>query len=263
MKSLALTFGLFCIAADTAPSPTYEGITRPSSDISMAFARPGIISEINVKEGDTVTKGQILAKQNSSVEAAKLLQYQKAQSSTSLLDKANAELEQKKKDVIHVEDALKQKAVTEKELEYARLDVRKAELEAQKAQQDLDMAGLQAKEVEATIKQMSLIATVDGIVEHVDIDSGESPESGKEAVRLVCINPLWVEVPIPARIAAKLKTGAKLKVLFGDGKTVREATVIFVSPVADSASELVRVKAQIDNKELRPVGERVRVEVLP
>jgi membrane fusion protein, multidrug efflux system len=253
MKSLAFALGLFCIAADTAPSPTYEGITRPSSDISMAFARPGIISEIHVKEGDTVTKGQILAKQNSSVEAAKLLQYQKAQSSTSLLDKANAELEQKRKDVIHMEDALKQKACTEKEVEYARLDVRKAELEAQKAQQDLDMAGLQAKEVEATIKQMSLIAT----------DAGESPESGKEAVRLVCINPLWVEVPIPARIAAKLKTGAKLKVSFGEGQTAREASVIFVSPVADSASELVRVKAQIDNKELRPVGERVRVEVLP
>jgi RND family efflux transporter MFP subunit len=229
----------------------------------MAFARPGIISEINVKEGDTVTKGQILAKQNSSVEEAKRLQYEKAQSSTSLLDKAKAELGQKIKDVAHMEDALKQGACTQKEVEYARLDVRKAELEVQKAQQDLDMAGLQAKEVEATIKQMSLIATVDGIAERVDIDAGESPESGKEAIRLVNINPLWVEVPIPARVAAGLKPGAALKVFFGDGKLVREGKVIFVSPVADSASELVRVKAEVANQELRPVGERVRVEVLP
>jgi multidrug efflux pump subunit AcrA (membrane-fusion protein) len=52
--------------ANNAASPiTATAITRPSKERQLKFAAPGVVSEVSIKEGDTITVHQILAKQDS------------------------------------------------------------------------------------------------------------------------------------------------------------------------------------------------------
>jgi len=41
------------------------GITKPSNERKLPFPTPGLVSDVAVKEGDAVKKGQILASQDS------------------------------------------------------------------------------------------------------------------------------------------------------------------------------------------------------
>jgi multidrug efflux pump subunit AcrA (membrane-fusion protein) len=45
-----------------------EAITKPSADIELSFIQPGKIHSLSVKEGDTVEKGDLLARQEDEIE---------------------------------------------------------------------------------------------------------------------------------------------------------------------------------------------------
>ena len=46
----------------TASSNSVEGLTEPFRRVELAAAETGLITEINVREGQNVTKGEVLAK---------------------------------------------------------------------------------------------------------------------------------------------------------------------------------------------------------
>ena len=53
-------------ADDGHPSPAAVpfGITKPSKELKLAFAGPGLVADVAIKQGDHVTKDQILATQD-------------------------------------------------------------------------------------------------------------------------------------------------------------------------------------------------------
>src|ERR671930_587059 len=53
-----------------ATSMSEKSFTKPSQEVDLDFSAPGLVIEVNIKEGDAVQKGQVLAKQDVSVEAA-------------------------------------------------------------------------------------------------------------------------------------------------------------------------------------------------
>ena len=49
-----------------------SAVSRPSGDVVLSFSRPGIVSEVSVKEGDPVKAGQVVARLDDAVEQAAL-----------------------------------------------------------------------------------------------------------------------------------------------------------------------------------------------
>ena len=116
------------------------------------------------------------------------------------------------------------------------------------------------KELESKLKQFELRSPVDGIVEKLSIEAGESPRPGEEHIRIVSVKPMWVEVPVPKDLAVTLKNNQTAMVTFPKATKSQQGNIIFISPVADTASDTVRVKIELPNPEERLVGERVKVE---
>ena len=91
-----------------------------------------------------------------------------------------------------------------------------------------------------------------------------------EVIRVVQIDPLWIDAPVPLTQAVELKVGRTAQVVFGlpDKPTKAEPAstslvvpgrVIFVGAVADAASDTLRVRIEVPNQAKRPAGEHVRV----
>src|SRR4051794_39098764 len=117
----AATSAISLVARAAAPEPSLSqtagvlasdeerGKTAPSKEVDqIGFSVPGLVSEVTVKEGDVVKKGQVLAKLDTSVEQAELAKQDYLLKSNVQLRAASAQLElaEKKlqrKEKIHAE----------------------------------------------------------------------------------------------------------------------------------------------------------------
>ena len=114
-------------ADDTGVTGTGEkSFTKPSQEVALDFSSPGLVSEVNVKEGDAVKKGELLARQDASVEAANKAMYEIEGNSRVEEEYAQKDLELKKVKFQRTEGLFKQKKNS------AYLEVEEARLEAER-----------------------------------------------------------------------------------------------------------------------------------
>ena len=252
-------FLLVCLLSFSIYAQDLEGVTTPSADVSASFTIPALVDELRVKEGQFVKKGDVLAIQDKGAEEQQLVRLKKEASATAMIDKARVEIDYYKKDVESLREALAKGASSKKELNDSILKLRTAELSLKEALFNKEIAALKVKELESKITQYVLKSPVDGVVEKLSIEPGEAPKTGEEHIRIVSVKPMWVEVPVPRKIAIGLKPSGMAKVFYPDSTNGEAAKIIYISPVADTASDTVRVKLEVANEKSRLVGERVKV----
>ena len=142
-----------------------------------------------------------------------------------------------------------QKKVDLKRLELARQRGATTDLEVEHAQ-------LEVKITEIRVDNMRLLSPIDGFVEKIDVEVGESVQALADTIRIVRIDPLWIDVHVPQERAYTVKVGDSATVNFP--KPQEESSlgkVIFVSRAADAASSTLRVRIEVPNKSNRPAGE--------
>jgi RND family efflux transporter MFP subunit len=243
--------------------PGIAAITAPSADVTLSFVQPGRIAEFNVKEGESVKAGQVLVQQDDAVERARLAQLEADSQNTINIQAGEASLAQKEVDLKKLEKAASLNAATALEVEHAKLDVKIADLSVKLAVFELEQAQRKYNEAKIQIDNMILKSPIDGIIEKTEVEPGESVNALEDIVRVVQINPLWIDTPVPLEKARDLRYGDTTQVSFPDSKeTSIEGTIIFIGAVADAASSTLRVRIQVPNRSLRPAGEHVRVTFL-
>ncbi len=254
---------LAAVPATVALAEGVEAVTRPSEDVTLSFVRPGRIEKITVKEGDTVEAGKPLAQQDDTADLVQLEQLKAQAEDPTRIKAAEAQADQKKVDLDKTQELFKKNVATKFELDHAKLDVTIAELSLAlaKFQQVQD----KRKHAEAVIlvDRMTLKSPIAGRVEQLYVQRGESVDALEKVARVVRINPLWVDVPVPMGEAKDIRPEHEAKVTFdsGDSAVTVMGKVIHVAAVADAASgtRTVRVEVANDFKPARPAGERVKV----
>ncbi|MHC4726740.1 MAG: efflux RND transporter periplasmic adaptor subunit [Planctomycetota bacterium] len=237
-----------------------RAITNPSSDITLSYVQPGRISKVHFKEGAWVKAGQVLVQQDDAVEQIQLAQLRAARDDTTQVQASEASLAQKKVDLQKLEKAAAQNAATELEVEHAKLSVKMAGLSLQLARFEHKQAQRKYDEVKVQVEKMHLASPIDGRIEKIHVEAGESINSLTDVVRVVQIDPLWIDVPVPLIQAMDLSTGKKARVLFpSPNRASVEGSIIYISAVADAASGTLRVRIEVPNKSNRPAGEHVEI----
>jgi RND family efflux transporter MFP subunit len=246
------------VPADAAVENDITAITKPSADVTLSFVQAGQIARINFREGDSVKVGDVLVQQDDSVERARLAQLEAESEDQTQIQASEAKLDQARVDLERRQN--NPKAVTSSELEYAKLNLRIAELSLRLAVFQNKQAQRKYEEARLQIDRMSLKSPIDGRIEKIDIETGESVNALDDVVQVVRVDPLWIDVPVPLDQTTNLRYGNPAKVQFRDDpKTTVDGTVIFIAAVADAGSDTLRVKIQIPNKSNRPAGEHVIV----
>ena len=252
------------IAAGAAAGERFEAISRPSKDVTLSFTRPGRIAEMHVCVGDRAAAGQLLAQLDDSVEQAQLAQLEAQAADTTRIEAARARLAQSKVDLDKIESAWntdpERRAVTEFELDHARLEVEIARLTLELSQFEHSQDQRRYEEARLSIGRMALDSPVDGTIEVLFVEAGESVDALQQVIHVVDIDPLWIDIPVSTDVARRLAVGDAAEVLFCEEQTTGHGgQVIHVASVGDAASNTLRVRVELPNPDGRPAGERVFV----
>jgi RND family efflux transporter MFP subunit len=143
------------------------------------------------------------------------------------------------------------------------ISVSKEEIE--KKRSEFEIAKVDHELAAAVLKRRQLISPIDGQVAQFFKDVGEKCEDQQPVVRIVDTRRCHLVANLEPRLAQSLRLNQKVRVevLVGDAPVTVEGTLIYLSPVADAASGLLRIKAVFENPEgkIRPgIAGRLRID---
>lgn len=246
-----------------ASAQTIEPITMPSQDVILSFVMPGRIDSIPVKQGDRVKTGDLLIKLDDAAEQASAEHLKRQAEDTIKIRYAEAQFDLKKVMLEKMEAAQQKSVATEIEVAQARLEAKSADLSLELARFEKTQAELKYKEVTATLKRMSLLSPFDGLVERINAQPGESADRDVKIMRVVKIDPLYIDAPVSRQQSSRLRLEQAVKVGFHDDSAQQTGKIIFIASVADAGSDTVTVRVELPNPSLRRAGERVSIDFGP
>ncbi len=252
----------------------FKAFARVSEDITLSSTMPVRVATVFVKDGDTVKPGQMLVQLDDKAERIQMEQLKAQAEDETRVEAAAAQLAQKKVDFKRIEIARVKNAATELELEHARLEVTISDLSLTLAKFEHDQDKRKYKQAEAQVDRLRLSVPVSKNdlpgdtfkVFKVFVSRGESVDRLKEVIRIIKIDPLWVDAAVPEEIveALGLKVGQKAHVRPRNAKVPpAEGKIIHIADEIDAASGRQTIRVEIPNPGGKPAGKTVFVRFSP
>jgi multidrug efflux system membrane fusion protein len=235
-----------------------KAVTRSSRDATLAFPFPAEVAEILIRGGQPVKKGDLIIRaRDEEFRYQRDLQKLTAESDLDI-QKAQAACDQAKVELDAQEQAKVKGGGNKIDIDRARTtwEVKKAELAI--ARLEHQQQGIQLKYKEAQLERNFLRAPFDGRVDEVYVDVGEVKKDSDKITRVVCVDPLWIDVPTPTSqtITLGLKPGDPAWTVLavpGDS-VVLKGKIIELGAEADAASDRRRVRVEVPNPKEIPAG---------
>jgi len=239
-KHFLTIFALMSLAAATelaaVPLPEFEALIEPNMSVELRSPVEGIIESIAVDRGDVIKQGQELVKLRADVEVAAFAA-------------AGAKAEFDKREQSRARQLYAENAIPFSDKDKADATARLSELQTRLAHETLNLR--------------SIRSPISGVVAERYLSPGESVKD-KTILKLVQINPLRVEVVLPATLFGQIRKGmnAEIKPEIGAvGQLAAKVTI--VDKVIDGASGTFTARLEIPNpNHAIPSGMRCKVRFL-
>lgn len=204
-----------------------SGKVYPEIEVKMSPDISGEIVELNVAEGDSVKKGQVLARIYGDIyatqrdQAAAIVNQQEAQvaNTTASIGALQAQLDQAKKTYDMQKELFDEKIISKNEFNTADAALRSAQANYNAAKQGIrgGQAGVQSAraalaKANKDISRAALIAPMDGVVSLLNVKKGErvvgnSMMAGTEMMRIADLNKIEVRVDVGENDIPKVHLG--------------------------------------------------------
>jgi RND family efflux transporter MFP subunit len=233
------------------------GVTEPFLDVTLSAPVPGTVARHGFKEGSAVKEGDViiwLDQRMEELEVArrKLIYESKVEVS------AAAEQEKSYKSVLESTRKLYEstKSVSREELEKRELDHKQAVAEHEKLLVAEDREKIEYELAREQLRRRQIVSPLTGTVTRIHLQVGEDCKAQEPLARVVDTRRCYFVANMDAKAGYHLKVGqsVKLEVEAGAALVTVPGKITFVSPVVDTASGLLRVKAIFENADgkIRP-----------
>jgi RND family efflux transporter MFP subunit len=267
----ARTIRLLCTLAALAPLCGGAGaqslqplgcLIEPHRVVELGSPVIGVIESIGVERGDRVRKGQVIAVLRADVERAAVgVAATKAQVAAEVqAAQANYDLARRKYE--RAKDLMDRSFISSQALEQSRADAEVAEQKLAQAREQRRIWDRELKLAEAQLGMRTIRSPANGVIAERYLSPGERVEE-KPIVRLATIDPLRIEVVVPAQLFGSIQAGSWLNVVpeLPNAKP-RLAKVVLVDPLIDGPSNTFRARLQLPNANYEvPAGLRCSVEL--
>jgi membrane fusion protein, multidrug efflux system len=200
---------------------TSVGSLSAVQGVTVAAELDGKIVEIAFEAGSAVKAGDLLVRQNTSVEEAQL------RSAEAAFDLARINLER----------------TTQL---FAKATVSQSQLDSDAAA--AKQARASADNIRATIGKKTIRAPFSGRLGIRLVNLGQNLKAGDAIVSLQALNPMFVDFHLPQEDLPRIATGLQVR-LSGDPLPVKEVEgkITAVSPDVDASTRNVRIQATVEN----------------
>lgn len=198
-----------------------QGRVDAEESVSLSSEMPGTITKINVKVGDEVSKGQVLAETD-----ARALQQGISELQT------NTDLVNQMYD--------KQKALWDQKIG---TEVQFLQAKTQKEIVQRKMATLQEQ-----VRMTKIISPINGTIDAVDIKLGQLTAPGMPAIRVINFSNLKIKADLAESYAAKVHKGDEVIVRFPDTNDTLTSHINYSSRAINAMNRTFGVEILLSNK---------------
>jgi len=241
MRKHAFNLRIFCVAsalllsgaAATHAAETtlaVPGITESFLEVTLSSSVAGLIGNQTCKEGDFVTNGAPVTELDRKLEELEV-------------DRRKLIVDVRKSDYEGTRRLFEKTKGTSKE-------------EVEKKEAEYRVAVVEYETAIEQLRKRYIIAPFAGHITQVLLHAGEACQPYQPVVKMVDTRQCFFVSNIEAKLAASLKTNQvlKLEIETGAAPVKTEGRISFLSPIADPASGLVKVKVIFPNTggQIRP-----------
>lgn len=221
----------------------------------------GIVQELHVERGDRVVKGQLMALLRGEVERASVGVASSRAQAEADEQGARANLAFARQKLDRARDLLDRKFISAQGLDQVRTEYEVAEQKLAQAHEQKRIAQRELGLAAAQLAQRSIRSPFDGVVAERYLSVGERVEE-KPLFRVARVDPLKVQVVVPAALYGKIQPGAIASVQPQLPQTPAvSAKVTLVDRLIDAPSNTFRVQLELPNPDLAlPAGLRCQAD---
>ena len=221
----------------------------------------GVVEAIRVERGDWVAKGQVIAVLRDEVERAAVGVADSRAQAEADEHAARASVAFARQKLERAEELLEKKFISQQALDQVRTEYEVAEQKLVQTREQKRIARRELGLATVQLAQRSVRSPFSGVVAERYVSVGERVED-KPLFRVAQVDPLKVQVVVPAALYGKIRAGASATVQpqLPEAGAV-SAKVTLVDKLIDAPSHTFRVQLALPNPDLRlPAGLRCQAD---
>lgn len=248
-------------AAQPIAQRRFDCVVEPQQVVKLSSQATGLITRLDVDRGDVIRKGQVLGTLSDEVERANLALARARATNDHDIAGGQARLAYLQRKSGRASQLVTGNLVSRNTSEEAEAEMKVAENQLRLAVLNHQVAQLEVAQAEALLRQRALVSPIDGVVMERLLRPGEFRHDQSPVFTLAQIDPLRVEVFVPASFHGQVRAGMIGEVTPEAGLAgALRAVVTVVDPVMDSASGTFGVRLSLPNAALAlPAGIRCSV----
>jgi RND family efflux transporter MFP subunit len=260
-RLFALSFALLTAAAYGA-APPLSCLIEPERVAEVGSPVTGVIDSMRVDRGDHVTAGQPLVLLRADVERANMEMVQTRAKLEADIAAAAANVQLAKQKLVRAEKLHEATYLSKQGLDQAAAEHELAVQKLAQAKEQISVTTRELSVAQAQVGLRTIRSPFNGVIVERYVNPGERVED-KPLLRVAMIDPLRVEVLLPASLYGTIRTGSELTIRpeLPNAAPVR-ARVTRVDKVLDPASNTFRVRLSLANAGNKlPAGLRCKVDL--
>ena len=262
MRGLCAMLAALALTPPARAAQPQACLIEPQAVAEIGSPVIGVVEALRVERGDRVTKGQVLAVLRADVErAAVSVAHSKVQAEAEEQAAATA-LDFARQKLLRARDLYAQNFISAMALDQARSDAELAEGRLAQTREQRRVWSRERDLASMQLAQRSIRSPIDGVVAERYVSAGERVET-KPLLRIAQIDPLKVQVIVPASLYGKVAVGSAVSVTPQlPQATSVSARVTLVDPLIDAPSNTFRVQLELPNPgNALPAGLRCKADL--
>lgn len=250
------------VCANAVELPRLECLIEPNLVVDVGSPTHGIVDTLAVDRSDIVDEQTVLAKLDSTQQAAAVRKAKVRAAMQSEVRTREAELALAERKQQRMRELYNSDAISSHQRDEVETELKRAQLQLRQARDAQSLARIELERARDELTRRTIRSPISGVVVERFVAAGEYVNE-KPLMRIAQMHPLRVEALAPASLFGQVRPGMQARITLESGEEPYEAQVTIVDRMIDAASGTFGIRLRLPNPDYAiPSGLNCNVELI-